>query len=147
MFSSFGEPFSKAKRNQKRNARTVFRVRRHFQRENVGNQRLATIGEPYRWILSRVRCIALFARRLIPTLADSKFDNGLRKCYAADCIPRSTPIAIITTIATLSITQTVVREALSPGAASLGRRKAGIKQRETPTNKRALPIATGGNSY
>jgi hypothetical protein len=26
---------------------------------NVGNQRLATIGEPYRWILSRVRCIAL----------------------------------------------------------------------------------------
>ena len=29
-----------------------------LQLANVGNQRLATIGEPYRWILSRVRCIA-----------------------------------------------------------------------------------------
>jgi hypothetical protein len=39
MVSSFGEPFSKAKRNQKRNARTVFPVQRHFQRENTQDQR------------------------------------------------------------------------------------------------------------
>jgi len=30
--------------------------------QNVGNQRLATIRDPHRRILSRVRCIALFAR-------------------------------------------------------------------------------------
>ena len=41
MVSSFGEPFSKAKRNQKRNARTAFPVRRHFQRENDQVEQLA----------------------------------------------------------------------------------------------------------
>jgi len=32
-----------------------------FPWQNDSNQRLATIGEPYRPISSRVRCIALFA--------------------------------------------------------------------------------------
>ena len=41
MVSSFGEPFSQTKRNQKRNVRTVLLVRRHFQRENTGLQPLA----------------------------------------------------------------------------------------------------------
>jgi hypothetical protein len=58
MVSSFGKPFSQAKRNQKRNARTVLRVRQHFQRENAGDQRLATLDFQHRPILSRVRCIA-----------------------------------------------------------------------------------------
>jgi hypothetical protein len=61
MVSSFGEPFSQAKRNQKRNARTVLRVRRHFQRANARDQRLATLSFPSGPILSRVRCIASFA--------------------------------------------------------------------------------------
>ena len=64
MFSSFGEPFSKAKRNQKRNARTVFRVRRHFQRENDCNQRLTTLGFPYRtdFIASPLHCLVRRSR-------------------------------------------------------------------------------------
>jgi hypothetical protein len=32
--------------------------------QNGSNQRLATIDEPLRWILSRVRCIALFGKNI-----------------------------------------------------------------------------------
>ena len=86
MFSSFGEPFSKAKRNQKRNARTVFRVRRHFQRENARNQRLATLREPLRPSLPRVRCIALFGENIrvssvLGFKLEMKFGLFLKTCF------------------------------------------------------------------
>ena len=41
MVSGFGEPLLHAKRNQNWNARTVLRVRRHFQRENATVNRAA----------------------------------------------------------------------------------------------------------
>jgi hypothetical protein len=31
-----------------------------FMKPNAGDQRLATVNDPHRWVLSRVRCIAWF---------------------------------------------------------------------------------------
>jgi hypothetical protein len=42
--------------------------------DNDGNQRLATFGEPQRWILSRVRCIAWLELRRQHGQANACFD-------------------------------------------------------------------------
>jgi hypothetical protein len=90
MVLSFGEPFSKEKRNQKQNARTVLRVRRHFQRENDGNQRLATVDKPHRRILSRVRCIALFGETIRVSVLGFKLEMKSR-LFPKTCFDEALP--------------------------------------------------------
>ena len=55
-------------------------------RQNVGNQRLATLDMPHRRTLSRVRCLALLGREVLQLHIRQALPEYIRRIVRAQCL-------------------------------------------------------------